>query len=105
MRELLAAMALAWTIAGEAPACPPLGKLAVAHVAQRNPVWSASAPPSGADMAIALLWPALPDPTAAAQYLIGPGDAEHPEMARLLDGRTMTLHVECGGSDFVEAWK
>lgn len=105
MRELLAALALAWTIAGEAPTCPPVGKLAVAHVAQRNPVWAASARPAAEDVAIALVWRSLPDPTGGAQYLIGPGDAQHPAMERLLAGRTNTLHVACGGSDFVEAWK
>ena len=69
-------------IAGETPGCPLPAKLAVAHVAAHRIEagieggWFGDAPPTAADLAVALVWRGTPDPTAGALYLIGPGDAE-----------------------------
>lgn len=105
MRQLLLALELARVIAGEAGGCPTLGALAVAHVAERNDVWYGDADPSARDLAVALVWRAWPDPTEGALFLLGPGDGQNPAMARLLEGREVTLHVACEGGDFVKAWK
>ena len=74
MTNLLAALALAAVIAGEAPGCPLEAKLAVAHVYQRNDVWYGSAEPTALDLFVALRWQDYADPTGGAAYLIHPTD-------------------------------
>lgn len=98
MRELMAAMALAAVLAGETPGCPVEAKIAAAHVASRNEVWFARATPGAVDLAVALVWEALPDPTAGAGYFIGPGDA-----ARMGWLEQRTGRWECAGT-WVESW-
>ena len=105
MRELLIALQLARIIAGEAPGCAWEAKLAVAWVAANrvqagivqdwDEGWYGDRDPQAADLAVALLWQALPDPTGGALYLIGPGDkARMPWLA----GLTRTKRWECPGT-------
>lgn len=99
LSTLIASLALAAIIAGEAPGCPFEAKLAVAHVAQRNPIWYGSAEPDTADLLAALTWAQYPDPTDGALFLIGPGDAA--KMAYL--GKR-TARFECNGT-WLEAYR
>jgi len=99
LSTLIASLALAAIIAGEAPGCPFEAKLAVAHVAQRNPIWYGNAEPTAGDLLAALTWAQYPDPTHGALFLIGPGDAA--KMAYL--GKR-TARLECNGT-WLEAYK
>lgn len=99
MTELLAALALAAIIAGEAPGCPIEAKLAVAHVHSRNDVWYGNAEPTAADLYVALHWQEYDDPTGGAVFLIGPGDA-----ARMTGLGDMTARFECDGT-WLEAYE
>jgi len=76
MTNLLAALALAAIIAGEAPGCSAEAKLAVANVHSRNAVWYGDAQPTALDLYVALNWQNYPDPTHGATYLIHPTDRE-----------------------------
>ena len=98
MSTLIASLALAAIIAGEAPGCPFEAKLAVAHVAQRNTVWYASEPPTTSDLLAALTFAQYPDPTHGALFLIGPGDA-----AKMRGLGERTARFECNGT-WLEAW-
>ena len=99
MSTLLAALALAAIIAGEAPGCDLNGKLAVAHVAQRNSIWYARAEPTAQDIYVALHWSEYADPTQGAVFLIGPGDA-----ARMTGLGERTARFECNGT-WLEAYR
>ena len=99
MTNLLAALALAAVIAGEAPGCPIDAKLAVAHVAQRNDVWYGSAEPTALDLFVALNWQQYPDPTDGATYLIHPTDRER--MPWLVE---QTGAWTCASTE-LEAWR
>ena len=99
LSTLIASLALAAIIAGETPGCPFEAKLAVAHVAQRNPVWYGNAEPTASDRLAALTWSQYPDPTDGALFLIGPGDAA--KMAYL--GKR-TARFECNGT-WLEAYR
>jgi len=99
MSNLLAALALAAVIAGEAPGCPLDAKLAVAHVAQRNDVWYGSAEPTALDLFVALNWQHYPDPTYGATYLIHPTDRER--MPWLVE---QTGAWTCASTE-LEAWR
>ena len=99
MSTLIASLALAAIIAGETPGCPFEAKLAVAHVAQRNPVWYASADPTASDILAALTFAQYPDPTDGALFLIGPGDA-----AKMTGLGKRTARFECNGT-WLEAYK
>lgn len=98
MTTLIAALALAAIIAGEAPGCPVEAKLAVAHVAQRNTVWYARAEPTAVDVYVALHWQEHPDPTSGAVFLIGPSDKD--KMTGLGE---RTARFECNGT-WLEAY-
>lgn len=98
MTNLIAALALAAIIAGEAPGCPIDAKLAVAHVAQRNAVWYGSAEPTALDWYVALNWQQHADPTGGARYLIHPTDRERMPW---LEQRTAVF--TCPGTR-LEAW-
>ena len=98
LSTLIASLALAAIIAGEAPGCPFEAKLAVAHVAQRNPVWYGNAEPTASDILAALTFAQYPDPTDGALFLIGPGDA-----ARMTGLGKRTARFECNGT-WLEAW-
>ena len=74
MTNLLAALALAAIIAGEAPGCSAEAKLAVANVHSRNAVWYGNAQPTALDIYVALNWQHYPDPTGGAAFLIHPTD-------------------------------
>ena len=111
MKELLIALQLARVIAGETSGCSLEAKLAVAWVADnrvRQGVvqewregWYGDADPDPADVAVALIWPALPDPTEGAIYLIGPDDrARMPWLANL----TLSNRWECPGTH-LEAYR
>lgn len=111
MRELLIALQLARVIAGETPGCSLEAKLAVAWVAdnrvrqsvvqQWDEGWYGNADPEHVDVVIALIWPALPDPTDGALYLIGPGDKTRmPWLANLAQSNRW----ECAGTH-LEAYK
>lgn len=100
IKALVAAMELARIIAGETPGCPLPAKLAVGHVHARNSVWYGDRAPSAVDLWVALTWNDWPDPTAGAQYLLGPGDAA--KVAQHLGPRT--AHWQCAGT-FVEAYQ
>ena len=99
MTQLIASLALAAIIAGEAPGCPFEAKIAVAHVAQRNTVWYASAEPTTSDILAALTFAQYPDPTDGALFLIGPGDA-----AKMTGLGKRTARFECNGT-WLEAYK
>jgi len=99
MSNLLAALALAAVIAGEAPGCPLDAKLAVAHVAQRNDVWYGSAEPTALDLFVALNWQHYPDPTGGAAFLVHPDDVQR--MPWLVE---RTAAWTCAGTA-LEAWK
>ena len=100
MTNLLAALALAAVIAGEAPAgCPFDAKLAVAHVYQRNTVWYGNAKPTALDLYVALRWQDYDDPTGGAAYLIHPNDRSR--MPWLVE---RTAQWTCTGTA-LEAWK
>ena len=105
IREFLAAVALAWIIAGEAPGCPTEAKLAIAHVAANRVEagmvggWYGWRTPTSEDLAVALAWSAWPDPSRGALYAIGPGDRER--MA-WLEERTGRWDCE---ATFVETWQ
>lgn len=107
-------MGLARTIAGETPTCGMAAKLAVAHVYHNRLEagiaggWAGDSDPTAADLAIALVWDKVPDPTGGALYAIGYGDRERIEavgygdwLARL----QVTAHFGCGGPYFVETLK
>lgn len=111
MKELLIALQLARVIAGEAPGCPLEAKLAVAWVAanrvQQGVVeewregWYGNRDPDPVDLAVALIWPTLPDPTGGATFLVGPGDkARMPWLA----GMTRANHWTCSGTH-LEAYR
>ncbi len=84
IETVLITLQLARVIAGETPGCPIEAKLAVAHVAvnrvEQGMVehlldgWFGDADPTSIDLAIALYWYKLPDPTDGAIWMIGPGD-------------------------------
>jgi hypothetical protein len=98
LSTLIASLALAAIIAGEAPGCPIEAKLAVAHVAQRNTVWYARGKPTPEDIYVALHWREYQDPTHGAQFLIGPGDA-----AKMRGLGKRTARFQCAGT-WLEAW-
>lgn len=107
-------MELARIIAGETPTCGLAAKLAVAHVYQNRLEagiaggWSGDADPTDLDMATALLFRSLPDPTGGARYAIGHGDRERIRAlgyGAWLDELTVTGRFECGGPYFVETLK
>lgn len=98
MINLLAALALARIIAGEAPGCPLEAKLAVAHVAQRNDVWYGSAEPTALDWYVALNWQQHADPTDGAVFLVHPDDVQR--MPWLVE---QTAAWTCNGTA-LEAW-
>lgn len=99
MTQVIVAMALAWIIAGEAPGCSFEAKLAVAHVAQRNPIWYGHSEPTAEDLYAALTWAQYPDPTDGAVYLLGPGDA-----AKMASLGERTARFECRGT-WLEAYR
>lgn len=99
MTNLLAALALAAVIAGEAPGCPLEAKLAVAHVAQRNAVWYGSAEPTALDWYVALNWQDYADPTGGAAFLIHPTDRSR--MPWLVE---QTAAWTCASTE-LEAWR
>lgn len=98
LQTILAFLALARIIAGETSGCPMEAKIAVAHVASRNAVWFGDADPTAADLAVALVWHELPDPSRGAVFAIGPGDFAKVE--RFVGPATGLWH--CGPGDFVE---
>ena len=106
MRELLAAIALAWTIAGEAPACPVAAQVAVAQVhANRLAAgieggWFGWQEPTAEHVRVAMTWQQWPDLADGALYAIGPGDA-----ARMPWLERRVARWECAGDDFVEVWQ
>ena len=71
----------------------------MAHVAQRNPVWYASAEPTTEDVLAALTLSQYPDPTHGAAFLIGPGDA-----AKMRGLGKRTARFECTGT-WLEAYR
>lgn len=104
-------MGMARTIAGETPTCGAAAKLAVAHVYGNREVagivggWNGDRDPTALDMAIALVWDQVPDPTGGAIYAIGYGDRERIEAAgqgNWLAGTEVTGRWDCGGPFFVE---
>lgn len=102
---------MARRIAGEAGSCPPAGKIAVISVSRNRDAagikggWSHDkVKPSEEDYQIASLAEELPDVTDGALWLFGPGDSAHPVVQKIQAGARMTLHVDCPGGDFVEAW-
>ena len=99
MTYIIAALALAAIIAGEAPGCDLDAKLAVAHVHTRNDVWYARGEPTAADLFVALQWQEYDDPTHGAVFLIGPGDA-----ARMTGLGERTARFECSGT-WLEAYR
>ena len=99
MSNLLAALALAAIIAGEAPGCSAEAKLAVANVHSRNAVWYGDAQPTALDLYVALNWQQYPDPTDGAVFLIHPTDRER--MPWLVE---QTAAWTCGGTA-LEAWR
>jgi hypothetical protein len=111
MTQILIALQLARVIAGEAPGCSIDAKLAVAWVAdnrvQQRVVekwregWYGDRAPQATDLAVALLWPSLPDPTGGATFLVGPGDA--PRMPWLA-GMTRARRWQCPGT-YLEAYR
>ena len=104
MTNLLLALELARVIAGEAPGCPIVAKLAVAHVHSRNAVWFASAQPTATDIYVALRWQDHADPTHGAMYLSHPTDRwreDGSERMPWLEQRT-ALFI-CPGTS-LEAW-
>lgn len=99
MTNLLAALALAAIIAGEAPGCSAEAKLAVANVHSRNAVWYGDAQPTALDLYVALNWQQYPDPTHGATYLIHPTDRER--MPWLVE---QTGAWTCASTE-LEAWR
>lgn len=99
MSNLLAALALAAIIAGEAPGCSAEAKLAVANVHSRNAVWYGNAQPTALDLYVALNWQQYPDPTHGATYLIHPTDRER--MPWLVE---QTGAWTCASTE-LEAWR
>lgn len=100
IKAMVAALELARVIAGETPGCPVEAKLAVGHVHSRNMVWYGDADPKPVDLIVALTWQNWPDPTAGAQYLLGPHDAA--KLAGHLGARS--ARWQCPGT-FVEAYQ
>lgn len=100
IKLLVAAMELARVISGETPGCPLPAKLAVAHVHSRNAVWYGDAAPTAVDFWVAWTWSDWPDPTAGAQFLLGPGDAA--KVGKYLGPRS--ARWQCAGT-FVEAYQ
>ena len=98
MTNLLAAIALAAVIAGEAPGCPLDAKLAVANVHSRNAVWYGDAQPTALDLYVALNWQDYADPTGGAAFLIHPTDRSR--MPWLVE---QTAAWTCNGTA-LEAW-
>lgn len=104
MRTILSILALARVIAGETTGCPLEAKVAVAHVhanrIERNIAggWFGDADPTTADMAVALVWRELPDPSRGAVFAIGPGDFAKVE--RFVG--PATGFWRCGPDDFIE---
>ena len=99
MSNLLAALALAAIIAGEAPGCSAEAKLAVANVHSRNAVWYGDAQPTALDLYVALNWQQYPDPTGGAAFLVHPDDVQR--MPWLVE---RTAAWTCAGTA-LEAWK
>lgn len=105
LRELVAAVALAWTLAGEAPGCPA-AQVAVAQVHENRSEagikggWFGRRQPAAADLAVALTWRTWPDVAGDALYAIGPGDKG--KMPWL---RERVARFACAGGDFVEVWE
>lgn len=105
IRRLLAALALAQIIAGEAPGCPTEAKLAIAHVAANRQEaglvggWFGRRASTGEDLAVALVWRAWPDPSRGALYAIGPGDRDKMPWLAQRTGRW-----DCEAT-FVETWR
>ena len=105
LSDLAAALALAWIIAGEAPACPVEAKVAVAQVhanrieAQIEGGWFGWQEPGPQDIQAALFFQRWPDLVDGALYAIGPGDAAKMPWLQERKGRW-----ECAGGDFVEVW-
>lgn len=102
---------LARRIAGEAGSCPSAGKIAVVNVSKNRDAagikggWShddVKVLPE--DAQIAAVADDLPDLTDGALWLFGPGDSDHPGVKKIQAKARMTLHVDCPGGDFVEAW-
>ena len=102
MRAFLAAIELAYVLAGETPGCPVDAKVAVAQVyharidAQIVGGWFGWDDPTTTDLAVALTWQAWPDLVHGALYAVGPGDADRmpwldkPTFYRACDGTTIT---------------
>lgn len=106
MADLIVGLALAWLIAGEAPACPVEAKVAVAQVAANRQAagllggWFGWQRPAAVDVQVALSWWTWPDLAAGGLYAIGPGDAgKMPWLTERL------ARWECAGGDFVEVWR
>ena len=82
MMRLLALLAAARIISGEAPGCPVEAKIAVANVMQNRAAagitggWYGDREPAAADVAVAWLAETgdLPNVAGDALYAIGPGD-------------------------------
>jgi hypothetical protein len=105
MTNLLAALALAAVIAGEAPGCPVEAKVATAHV-YHNRIeqgivggWFGDGEPTITDSQIARYWWMWPDPTDGAIYMIHPSDRQ-----RMPWLRERTAQWTCKGTA-LEAWK
>lgn len=102
---------LARRIAGEAGSCPPAGKIAVVNVSKNRDAagikggWSHDdVEVKTEDVQIATVADDLPDLTDGALWLFGPGDSDHPVVKKIQARARMTLHIDCPGGDFVEAW-
>ncbi|MFN2166698.1 MAG: hypothetical protein ACK2U9_10620 [Anaerolineae bacterium] len=101
MAKLIAALALAHVIAGEAGLCPPPAKVAIAYVDSRNAVMYGWQKPTTLDLGIALVWQDLADPSRGAFFALGPGDR------RKLKGDlgVRTNRWQCTAGDFITTWR
>ena len=110
MNPLTFVLVLARLIAGEAGVCDIDAKIAVAHVnANRIEAgivggWYGDADPSYDDMAAAMYWQAVPDPTDGALYLFSAADEGRDAVQAITADATMTAQFPCAGG-MLRAWR
>jgi hypothetical protein len=101
MGWFIAWLSLARIIAGEAGVCDIDGRLAVAHVHQNRIAagmpggWYGDDVPSPVDLAIAMNYRSMDDPTDGALYLFSRTDAQLEQVREIIGGQEPTAQFYC----------
>lgn len=87
---------LAYTIQGEAGACPLVVMLAVAWIYSRNDTMYGHAKPSSEALFIARIWQSIPDPVPGKYFIFSRQDLKQKRVRQLIKNREPTI-FQCQG--------